>query len=77
MLGNVRLRLRRPSPGTLIGMIAVVAASGGVAYATIPDSGGVIHSCYGSQGADGADGAPGPRGPSDAVSSPSTLGPFP
>ncbi|MDQ3722262.1 MAG: hypothetical protein M3376_04165 [Actinomycetota bacterium] len=29
-------------------MIALVIASGGVAYATIPDSGGVIHSCYSS-----------------------------
>lgn len=50
MLGFSSPRLRRPSPGTLIGVVALVVASGGVAYATIPDAGGVIHSCYGASG---------------------------
>ena len=36
----------RPSPALLIAITALVVALGGVAYATIPDSGGVIHGCY-------------------------------
>ena len=50
MLGNAPLRPRRPSPGTLIALLALVVASGGVAYAAIPDSGGAIHGCYSGSG---------------------------
>jgi hypothetical protein len=32
--------------GVVLAVIAVAAAVGGVAYASIPDSAGVIHSCY-------------------------------
>src|SRR3954447_24020517 len=40
------LRWRRPSPALVVATVAVVLAVGGAAYATIPDSGGVIHACY-------------------------------
>ena len=36
----------RPSPGTAIGLVALIVALGGVAYATIPDSSGTIHGCF-------------------------------
>jgi hypothetical protein len=35
-----------PSPALMVAVAALVVALGGVAYATIPDSGGVIHGCY-------------------------------
>jgi hypothetical protein len=41
-----KLLLRRPSPGTVIALIALGVALGGVAYATIPDPQGTIHACY-------------------------------
>jgi len=34
------------SPALVVAIAALVVALGGVAYATIPDSGGVIHGCY-------------------------------
>jgi hypothetical protein len=40
------LRLSRPSPATVLAMIAVVIALGGVGVAAIPDTTGVIHTCY-------------------------------
>ena len=36
----------RPSPAVLVSVAALTVALGGVAYATIPDSSGVIHGCY-------------------------------
>ncbi len=39
------LRIGRTG-GMLLAAIAVLAVAGSVAYATIPDSGGVIHGCY-------------------------------
>ena len=50
MLGNAPLRPRRPSAGTLIALIALAVASGGMAYAAIPSTGGVIHTCYSGTG---------------------------
>jgi hypothetical protein len=38
--------LRRPSPSMMVALAALVLAAGGVAYATIPDSSGVIHGCF-------------------------------
>jgi hypothetical protein len=40
------LKRFRPSPALVVAVTALVVALGGVAYATIPDSGGVIHGCY-------------------------------
>jgi Collagen triple helix repeat (20 copies) len=40
----------RPSPALVVAVAALVIALGGVAYATIPDSSGVIHGCYGPLG---------------------------
>ena len=40
------LRDHRPSPAAAIAMAALIVALGGVAFAAIPDSGGVIHACY-------------------------------
>jgi hypothetical protein len=39
-------RKLRPSPALIVATAALAVALGGVAYATIPDSGGVIHGCY-------------------------------
>jgi len=36
----------RPSPALVVAIAALVVALGGVAYATIPGSDGVIHGCY-------------------------------
>jgi hypothetical protein len=36
----------RPSPALIVAIAALVVALGGVAYATIPDSNGVIRGCY-------------------------------
>jgi hypothetical protein len=36
--------------GVFLATVAVMAVAGGVAYATIPDSSGVIHACYGPLG---------------------------
>src|SRR5215213_9335262 len=46
MLPTLKKLLRRPSPGTALGMIALVVAASGAAYAAIPSADGVIHSCY-------------------------------
>jgi hypothetical protein len=40
--------MRRPSPATIIALIALVVACGGVAVAAIPGPDGRIHACYGS-----------------------------
>jgi hypothetical protein len=42
----MRKRLRRPSAGTVLGLVALVVATAGAAFAAIPDSGGTIHACY-------------------------------
>lgn len=42
----MKLNLKRPSPGTITGALALIVAMSGVAYAAIPDSGGAIHACY-------------------------------
>ena len=36
----------RPSPSMVVALVALVVAAGGVTYAAIPDSSGVIHGCY-------------------------------
>ena len=41
-----RAKGRRPSLGTALGVVAVLIAMGGVAYASIPAPGGVIRACY-------------------------------
>jgi hypothetical protein len=41
-----RIRSYRPSAAMMVALTALVVALGGVAYATIPDSGGVIHGCF-------------------------------
>jgi hypothetical protein len=46
MLPAVKRLLKRPSPGTALGLIALVVAVSGAAYAAIPSADGVIHSCY-------------------------------
>jgi Collagen triple helix repeat (20 copies) len=45
-LRDVCARMRRPTPGLVLGGIAVVAATGGVAAAAIPAGDGVITACY-------------------------------
>jgi hypothetical protein len=44
MLG--RTRIGRPSVGTVLGGLALIVATSGVAVAAIPGSGGVISTCY-------------------------------
>jgi hypothetical protein len=46
----MRPRRLRLSPALVVAIAALVVALGGVAYATIPDSKGVIHGCYDSGG---------------------------
>jgi hypothetical protein len=41
------MRFRRPSAGTVLGTLALIAATGGVAVAAIPGSDGTIQACYG------------------------------
>jgi hypothetical protein len=41
-----RIPFSKPSPGTVIALVALVVAVGGVAVAAIPDSNGTIHACY-------------------------------
>jgi hypothetical protein len=43
--------MRVPRRRVLLIVAALVAVGAGAAYATIPDSAGVIHACYGSNGA--------------------------
>jgi hypothetical protein len=43
---QIRRRLGRPSPGTVLGGLALIAAMSGVAVAAIPDSDGTISACY-------------------------------
>jgi hypothetical protein len=42
-----RIARNRPSPSMAVALAALVLAAGGVAFATIPDSDGTIHGCYG------------------------------
>ena len=42
----MKLRRFRPSPALLVAVVALCVSLGGVAWATIPDSSGVIHGCY-------------------------------
>jgi hypothetical protein len=46
MRPKVTRRLARPSPGTLIGGLALIVAMSGVAVAAIPGSDGTISACY-------------------------------
>jgi hypothetical protein len=41
-----RVGRHRPKPATVIAIVALLVAVGGVAVAAIPDSNGVIHGCY-------------------------------
>jgi hypothetical protein len=42
-----RLRhMRRPAPGTVLGVVALVVACGGLAVAAVPGPSGVIRGCY-------------------------------
>jgi hypothetical protein len=41
-----RQKVHRPSLGTVLGALALMVSLGGVAYATIPGSGGTIEGCY-------------------------------
>jgi hypothetical protein len=45
-------RFRRPSPGTVIAVIALVVAGAGTAVAAIPGDDGVISSCYSTKSGD-------------------------
>jgi hypothetical protein len=49
MAARFALHVRRQ----IVGYIALFVALGGAAYAAIPDSGGVIHGCYGPPGSGG------------------------
>ncbi len=40
------LKRFRPSPALVVSVVALTVAFGGVAWAAIPDSSGVIHGCY-------------------------------
>ncbi len=44
------LRKHRPAPGTAFGFAALMVALGGVAFAAIPDSNGIIHGCFKNNG---------------------------
>jgi hypothetical protein len=44
MLSKLRFHVRRPSLVLIV--IAVTLGAGGIAVATIPDSGGIIHGCF-------------------------------
>jgi len=46
MFDSISSRLHRPAPGTVIGLLALVVASSGVAYASIPNPDGTIKGCY-------------------------------
>jgi hypothetical protein len=50
-----RFRLQ-PSPALAVSIIALAVALGGAAYANIPDSNGVVHSCYQVNGQGQVDG---------------------
>ena len=41
-----RIRGFRQSPGTVLGIAALIVALGGAAFAAIPDSDGTVHACY-------------------------------
>jgi hypothetical protein len=54
----MRFTLRRRGRSLLAASIAGLALAGGIAYAAIPDSGGVIHTCFKSSDATKLGGAP-------------------
>lgn len=43
-------RIPKPSPAMIVALVGVALGLGGLAFATIPDSSGTIHGCYGPQG---------------------------
>jgi|SRR5687768_3102275 len=45
MLAWLKSRVGLPSPATLLAVIAIVVATGGVSKAKVPDSEGLIHAC--------------------------------
>jgi hypothetical protein len=47
MRGPIRILVGRRFRWGAVGAVGALALAGGVAYATIPDSGGVIHTCFG------------------------------
>jgi hypothetical protein len=48
--GESRMTKTQATRTTAAAVFAAVLAAGGIAYATIPDSGGVIHGCYAKSG---------------------------
>ena len=46
MLSPVRNAVRRMSPGTILGLVALVVAMSGISIASIPGDGGKISGCY-------------------------------
>jgi hypothetical protein len=46
-----RIKRRRPSAALIVAILALIAALGGVAIASIPSADGTIHGCYNGQGA--------------------------
>src|SRR4051794_31640643 len=47
--GGAMRRFWRSKMGIAVTAVAAIAAAGGAAWATIPDSGGVIHACFDSK----------------------------
>ena len=45
MLSRLKSRVGLPSPATVLAVIAVVVATGGVSNARVPDEEGLIHAC--------------------------------
>src|SRR5262245_38053262 len=46
LLGGVMYRIRTVRPATAIALVTLAVALGRAAFATIPDSGGTVHTCY-------------------------------
>lgn len=46
MRGRLVPSVRRPSTGTVLGLLALVVSLSGVAWAAIPDAGGSVTGCY-------------------------------
>jgi len=52
------MKMTASGRGLVVGVVlGVVGVAGGIAYASIPDSGGVIHACYSPNGAKDTNGA--------------------
>jgi hypothetical protein len=43
---NIHIHIRRPSPALVLGTLVALAALGGVAWASIPSTNGIIYGCY-------------------------------